>query len=316
MTILLRGEATPAQIGALLMGLRSRGETEDEIAGLVESMRSAGVRIAPSREPLVDLCGTGGDGLGTFNISTAASFVAAGAGCAVAKHGNRSASSRCGSADVLEALRVPVDLAPDRAQRAIEELGFAFLFAPLYHPAMKHVAPVRKELRIRTVFNLLGPLSNPAGATHQLVGVYDDSVRPVLARVLGLLGTRKSWVVHGNGSVDELSIAGPTRVTVAGSSAVHDGSAGELTVRPDDCGIASTPLEALRGGDAVENAAIIERILQGQKGPHRDAVVLNAGAAVHIAGIAATLREGVDRAREAIDSGAALRVLEAARRFR
>ncbi len=316
MTILLGGEATPAQMGAFLMGLRMKGETEAEVAGLVESMRNSGVRIAPGRGPLVDLCGTGGDGLGTFNISTAASFVAAGSGCAVAKHGNRSASSRCGSADVLEALQVPIDLAPERACAMIDDIGFAFLFAPLYHPAMKHVGPVRRELKIRTVFNLLGPLSNPAGAPYQLVGVYDDSVRPLMARVLGLLGARKAWVVHGAGNVDEISVAGPTHVTAAGTVAIQDRSAGEITLRPEECGIDPRPLDSLRGGDAAENARIIERVLGGEAGPHRDAVLLNAGAAVHVAGLASTLREGIERARESIDSGKAHRILDLARRLR
>ncbi len=313
MASLLAGEATPAQIGAFLMGLRIRGETEDEIAGLVEAMRAASVKIVPGREPLVDLCGTGGDNSGTFNISTAASLVTAGAGVAVAKHGNRSASSRCGSADVLEALGVPIDLPPDRARVSIEEHGFAFLFAPLYHPAMKHVAPVRKELRIRTVFNLIGPLSNPAGVTRQLVGVYLDQVRGTLARVLALLGTRHSWVVHGEGGLDELSVAGPTRVTASGPEV---GGLKEFSVRPEDCGIEPGPLEGLRGGDAAANAAILEKVLAGESGPHRDAVVLNAAAAILVAGLSRDLREAAERARASMDSGAAWKVLEASRRFR
>lgn len=313
MDLLLAGETTPAQSGAFLMGLRVKGETEAEVAGLVDGMRAASIKIAPARRPLLDLCGTGGDGLGTFNISTAASIVAAGAGAAVAKHGNRSASSRCGSADVLEALGVPIDLAPDRARAAVDEVGFAFLFAPLYHPAMKHVGPVRKELRIRTIFNLLGPLSSPAGVDHQLVGVYDDGARRLMAGVLTLLGVRSAWVVHGQGGVDEMSIAGPTSVSAVGALAAERA---DFTVNPQDAGLSPSPLESLRGGDARDNAAIIERVLSGERGPCRDVTLLNAGAALRIAGLSPDLREGVARAAEAIDSGSARRALEAARRFR
>jgi anthranilate synthase/phosphoribosyltransferase len=247
MSTLLAGEATPAQAGAFLLGLRSKGETEEEIAGLVEGMREAGVKIRPRREPLLDLCGTGGDGSGTFNISTGASLVAAGAGAAVAKHGNRSASSRCGSADVLEALGVPIDLPPERAERAVDEVGFAFLFAPLYHPAMKHVAAIRKELKIRTVFNLLGPLSSPATVPYQLVGVYEGAVRGTVARVLSLLGSRRAWVVHGAGGLDELSLAGPADVTASGTE-TGGSTRSEFRVGPEDCGLPSCPVESILGG--------------------------------------------------------------------
>lgn len=311
MAVLLRGEATPAQMGALLMGLRIKGETEEEIAGFAEGLREASVKIRPRRETVVDLCGTGGDGSGTFNISTAAALVVAGAGVAVAKHGNRSASSRCGSADVLEALGVPIDLPPERAQLAIEEVGFAFLFAPQYHPAMKNVAAVRKELRVRTVFNLLGPLASPAGVRRQLVGVFDDRVRHLMARVLQLLGTEAAWVVHGEGSLDELSIAGSSAVTTVSPAGLK-----ELSVRPEDCGIASGSLEALQGGDAKENAAILERVLSGEKGPRREAVLFNAAGALAVSGSAGSLKEGVEKAREALDSGAARKILELLRRFR
>ncbi len=311
MGILLSGEATPAQIGALLMGLRVRGETEEEIVGLVEGMRAAAVGIAPNRDVVVDLCGTGGDGSGTFNISTAAALVVAGAGVAVAKHGNRAASSQCGSADVLEALEVPIDLAPEKAKEAIEEIGFAFLFAPLYHPAMKHVGPTRREMRTRTVFNLMGPLASPAGVRHQLLGVFDDAARPVMARVLQGLGSRKVWVVHGDGGLDELNIAGTTRVSVAGPDGVD-----EIEVRPGDAGLNVTALAALKGGDAAENARIIQHVLEGEKGGPRDAVVLNAAGALVVAGVAGDLREGAERARAAIDSGDATKVLAKLRSFR
>ncbi|HZN56839.1 MAG TPA: anthranilate phosphoribosyltransferase [Planctomycetota bacterium] len=315
MSTLLAGEATPAQAGAFLLGLRSKGETEEEIAGLVEGMREAGVKIRPRREPLLDLCGTGGDGSGTFNISTGASLVAAGAGAAVAKHGNRSASSRCGSADVLEALGVPIDLPPERAERAVDEVGFAFLFAPLYHPAMKHVAAIRKELKIRTVFNLLGPLSSPATVPYQLVGVYEGAVRGTVARVLSLLGSRRAWVVHGAGGLDELSLAGPADVTASGTE-TGGSTRSEFRVGPEDCGLPSCPVESILGGDAAQNAAILERVLAGEEGPHRDVIVLNAAAALVVAGIAPELREAAERARAAIDSGAARRVLSELRRFR
>ncbi len=311
MSILLSGEATPAQIGALLMGLRVRGETEEEIVGLVEGMRAAAVRIEPKRDVVVDLCGTGGDGSGTFNISTAAALVVAGAGVAVAKHGNRAASSQCGSADVLEALEVPIDLAPEKAKEAIEEIGFAFLFAPLYHPAMKHVGPTRREMRTRTVFNLMGPLASPAGVRHQLLGVFDDAARPVMARVLQGLGSRKVWVVHGDGGLDELNIAGTTRVSVAGPDGVD-----EIEVRPGDAGLNVTALDALKGGDAAENARIIQHVLEGEKGGPRDAVVLNAAGALVVAGVAGDLREGAERARAAIDSGDATKILAKLRSFR
>lgn len=311
MGLLLSGEATPAQIGALLMGLRVKGETEEEIIGLVEGMREAAVRIEPKRDIVVDLCGTGGDGSGTFNISTAAALVVAGAGVAVAKHGNRAASSRCGSADVLEALDVPIDLAPERARAAIEEIGFAFLFAPLYHPAMKHVGPARRELRTRTVFNLMGPLASPASVKYQLLGVFDDAARPVMARVLRGLGSRKVWVVHGEGGLDELNIAGTTRVSVAAPDGVE-----ELEVRPEDAGLARAPLESLKGGDAAQNARIVRAVLEGEEGGARDAVVFNAAAALVVAGAAGDLREGAERARAAIDSREAAKVLEKLRSFR
>jgi anthranilate phosphoribosyltransferase len=309
--VILAGEAAPSQVAAFLMGLRSKGETEEEVVGLAECMRAVSLRVHPSRPLVIDLCGTGGDGTGTFNISTAASFVVVGAGAAVAKHGNRAASSRSGSADVLEALAVPVDLPPSRAEAAIDEIGFAFLFAQLYHPAMKHVAPVRKELRIRTVFNLIGPLASPAGVARQLVGVCEARFRPLLAGALVRLGSEEAWVAHGHGGIDEVSLEGPTSITVAGA-----GGTREISVTPGEGGVRPAPLEALRGGDAARNAVIIEEVLEGRKGPPRDAVLLNAGAALAAAGVASGFAEGVERAAEAIDSGAARAVLLAARRFR
>lgn len=311
MAALLEGHATPAQAGAFLMGLRAKGETVDEVLGLIEGLRAASVKVRPRRDVVVDLCGTGGDGAGTFNISTAAAIVVAGAGVAVAKHGNRAASSRAGSADVLEALGVPIDLSPERAKTSIEEHGFAFLFAQLYHPAMKHLAPVRRDLGVRTVFNLLGPLASPAGVERQLIGVPDAGARALLAGALGLLGCERAWVVLGHGGLDEVSISGPTAVTVV----TRDGLE-ELSISPEDAGIRPGGLEGLRGGTAAENAALIERVLGGEAGPPRDAVAINAAAALVVAGAATDLAEAAARARESIDSGAAMRVLESVRRFR
>jgi anthranilate phosphoribosyltransferase len=311
MSTLLRGEVSAAQTGAFLMGLRSKGETEEEVVGLLEAMQEAGVKCEPHREPVMDLCGTGGDCSGTFNISTAASLVVAAAGVAVAKHGNRSASSRCGSADVLEALGVPLDLPPDRVCLSIEEHGFGFLFAPLYHPAMKHVAVARRELRFRTIFNSLGPLANPARVKRQLLGVFDGNVRARMAGVLRLLGSESVWVVHGHGGLDELSLSGPSQVTVLAGAAVS-----ELAVHPGDCGLPSSPVEALRGGDPSANAAIIRNLLSGERGPRRDAVVFNAAAALVVAGSARDLQEGAERAQASLDSGSALKTLDALRRFR
>lgn len=311
MTRLLQGEATSAQIGAFLMGLRLKGETLEEITGLVEAMRDACVKIRPRRSRTLDLCGTGGDGSGTFNISTGASLVVSGAGGAVAKHGNRSASSVCGSADVLEELGVPLNLPREKAERALDEVGYAFLFAPQYHPAMRHVAGPRRELRIRTVFNILGPLSSPAGVKRQLVGVFDDSLRPIVARVLRNLGSERVWAVHGNGGLDELSIAGPTMVTEATEAGER-----EFEVTPEDAGLPRHPLESLKGGDARRNAEILQKVIRGEEGPHRDAVVLNAAAGLVVEGSARDLRAGVALAAEAIDRGAALGILEALRTLR
>ena len=310
MDLMLAGEATPVQIAAFLMGLRVRGEREDEIVGLVEGMRAAAVKLESSRENVVDLCGTGGDRSDTFNISTAASLGVAGAGVPVAKHGNRAASSQCGSADVLEALGIPVELPVDKARQSLDDIGFTFLFARLYHPAMKHVAPVRQEMRVRTVFNLMGPLSSPAGVKHQLIGVFDDTFRPALGRVLHGLGAQRAWVVHGDGGLDELSLSGPTKVTECGPDGVR-----ELSVDPGDAGLSTASQDALRGGDAATNAKIIEAVLGGEEGAPRDAVVLNAAAALLIGGAASDLRQGAERAAEAIDSGSAQKIVEQLRSF-
>lgn len=302
---IMNGRASPAQIGAFLMGLRIRGVTSAEIAGAADSMRAHAATLDTARRPLLDTCGTGGDGSGTFNISTACAFVVAAAGVAVAKHGNRSVSSRCGSADVLEALGARVDLPPEGAAACLEATGVGFLFAPLHHGAMRYAAGVRKELATRTLFNLLGPLCNPAGATHQLMGVYDGALTETVASVLGLLGSERAMVVHGHGGLDEIALSGPTRV-----SEWRDGAVTSTTIRPADAGLAEAPPEAIRGGEAPENAAIIRAVLRGAAGAHLDVVLLNAGAALTVAGTAGNLAAGVARAREAVASGDAARVLK------
>jgi anthranilate phosphoribosyltransferase len=313
MEAILAGEATQAQLGAFLMGLRLRGETAAEVAGFVEAMREASLRVECRFAAAIDLCGTGGDGAGTVNISTGAALVAAAAGARVAKHGNRAASSRAGSADVLEALGVPIDLDPAAAARALAEQGFAFLFAPRYHPSMRHAAGPRRELGLRTVFNVLGPLTNPAGVRRQLLGVYSDRLRGLLAEALLALGAERVWVVHspraGGGGLDELGLEGPSRV-----SAVEGGAVRELEVTPEDAGLARRPGADLRGGDAAENARRLEAVLGGERGAVREAVLLNAAAALHLAGLAGDLREGAARAAEAIDSGRARALLEELRR--
>ncbi len=303
------GTATPAQIGALLMGLRMKGETVEEIAGAAAVMRRKALRISVNLAPgesLVDTCGTGGDASGTFNVSTTAAFVVAGAGIKVAKHGNRSVSSRSGSADVLEALGVNLDIPPEDTARAIEELGIGFLFAPALHPAMKYAIGPRRELGIRTIFNLLGPLTNPAGANVQVLGVYDPALTDPLAMVLGRLGAKRAWVVHGAGGLDELSLIGETAVSEWDGKAVSS-----FKVRPEDVGISPCGLEDIRGGDASENAVILRGILSGAVGPKRDMAVLNAGAAIYIAGGGNDLKDGVKKAEESIASGRALSTLQA-----
>jgi anthranilate phosphoribosyltransferase len=298
---IMGGRATPAQIGGFLVALRSRGETVEEIAGFAEAMRERAVSVRPRRSDLVDTAGTGGDGAQTINISTAAALVAAAAGAGVAKHGNRAVSSACGSADVLEALGFALDLEPQRIARSIDELGFGFLFAPSHHPAMRHAASVRKELATRTVFNVLGPLTNPAGARAQVVGVYSADLVRMIAEVLAHLGARKAFVVHGAGGIDELSPVGPNVVCE-----VVDDMVRERRLDPqEELGLPRCTVEELRGGSPRENAQAILDVFAGEDGGKRNAILLNAAGAIAAAGHAADLREGLELAREAVDSGAA-----------
>ena len=306
MRCLMRGEASDAQIASLLTALKMRGETAQEIAGFAEGMREAATTIRPEVAPLLDTCGTGGDGLRTFNISTAAAFIAAGAGAYVAKHGNRGVSSPCGSADVLEALGIEVELEPEEVRACIEEVGIGFMFAPRFHPAMRHVMRARKEMGIPTAFNLLGPLTNPAGAEAQVLGVGMRDKAPLVAQALAEMGVKRAMVVHGEDGMDELSTTSPTLVWEIGPGGVdfYRFDAGDL-------GIARADLRDLAGGDATENARIIAgEVLAGAAGPRRDIAVLNAAAALVVADMAGSLDEGVTIAEHSIDSGAALRKLE------
>ena len=307
---IMDGEATPAQIGGFLVALRLKGETADEIAGCAEAMREHALPVKPARDDLVDTAGTGGDGGRTFNISTAAALVAAAAGAGVAKHGNRSVSSQSGSADVLEALGFELDLAPERIAESIDSLGFGFMFAPMHHPAMRHAAPVRRELAARTVFNVLGPLTNPAGARAQVVGVYSPLLVPVIADVLAKLGARRAFVVHGAGGIDELSPAGPNLVCE-----VVEGSVRRREIDPLDLGVERCDPQELRGGSAEENAAKIREVFDGANGAPRAAILLNAAGAIAAGGHAGDLPEGYALAREALDSGAAAERLEKLVRF-
>ncbi len=307
---IMGGEATPAQIGGFLVALRAKGETADEIAGCAEAMREHALMVRTSRDDLVDTAGTGGDGARTLNISTAAAIVAAAAGSAVAKHGNRAVSSASGSADVLEALGFKLELEPEQIGRSIDELGFGFMFAPLHHPAMKHAAPVRRELATRTVFNVLGPLTNPAGARAQIVGVYAPELVRTVGEVLARLGARRAFVVHGANGIDELSPAGPNLV-----SEVVDGNVHERTIDPLEFGVSRCDPDELRGGSPDENAAAIRAVFAGADGGRRDAILLNAGGAIAAGGQAADLREGYELAREAVDSGAAAIRLDELARF-
>lgn len=305
MLAIMAGEATPAQIAAFLVALRMKGETVEEIVGFVEAMRARAVPLPIRADGLVDTCGTGGDGADTFNISTAAAIVAASGGVPVAKHGNRAVSSRSGSADVLEALGVAIQLTPEGAARCLEETGLCFLFAPLYHPSMRYAAGPRWEIGLRTVFNLLGPLANPARATRQVVGVYDRRLVPVLAEVLRELGARHCLVVASHDGLDELSVAAPTDVCE-----VQNGRIVSYTVTPEDAGLARHGPEAMRGGDPAANAALIRRVFAGARGGPRDVVAFNAGAALYVGGRAASLAEGVRLAQSLIDEGAAAAKLE------
>jgi anthranilate phosphoribosyltransferase len=302
--IMTDGHATQAQMGAFLMGLRVRGETVDEIAGAARMMRSRMNRVEAPADA-VDIVGTGGDGHGTYNVSTCASLVAAGAGLRVAKHGNRSVSSISGASDVLSALGVKLDVSPHRISEAINEAGVGFMWAPMHHPAMKHWAPVRAELGIRTLFNLLGPISNPAGVRRQVVGVFSWQWVEPIAHVLASLGADHVWVVHGHDGLDELTTTGATDV-----AELKDGKVRVFEVTPAEAGLATATLSDLKGGDAQRNAAAIRAVLAGEHGPFRDIVLLNAGAALIVGGKAADLKEAVAIAARAIDSGAARRALE------
>jgi anthranilate phosphoribosyltransferase len=303
---IMRGEATSAQIGGFLVALRAKGETADEITGCAEAMRDHVLAVRPRRDDLVDTAGTGGDGAHTINISTAAALVAAAAGAAVAKHGNRAVSSACGSADVLEALGFTLELEPQRIAKSIDELGFGFLFAPSHHPAMRHAAAVRKELATRTVFNVLGPLTNPAGARAQVVGVYSPELVRTIAEVLARLGARRAYVVHGGGGIDELSPVGPNLI-----AEVVDGQVLERRLDPEaELGIPRCSVDELRGGSPAENAEAIREVFDGKNGGRRDAILLNAAGAIAASGHAADLREGLEVGRRTIDSGAARERLE------
>ena len=301
---IMSGQATAAQTSAFLVSLRIKGETTDEMAGLVETMRAVGVRVSIG-EPVVDTAGTGGDRSGTFNISTTAALIAAGAGAKVAKHGNRSASSKCGSADVLEALGMGIELAPEQTAEMVREAGFGFFFAPRYHPAMKYVVPIRRQLGIPTVFNFLGPLTNPAGATRQLIGVYDSRMAERMIGVLSRLGTERALVIHADDGLDEVSVSGPTRgFELAG------GEVTPIVFTPDDFGLASSDVSELIGGDARRNAMMLRSVLAGEIGPRRDAAVANAAATLMVAGLAETATDGARMAARSIDSGAAEQVLD------
>jgi len=305
MTAIMRGEVTPAQIAGFLVALRAKGETADEIAGCADAMRAQVLAVKPERDDLVDTAGTGGDGARTLNISTAAALVAAAAGAGVAKHGNRAVSSASGSADVLEALGFELEQQPARIARSIDELGFGFLFAPAHHPAMRHAAAVRKELATRTVFNVLGPLTNPAGARAQIVGVYSDELVRTIAEVLVQLGARRAFVVHGAGGIDELSPCGPNRVCE-----VVGGGVRERTIDPAELGIEPCGPDELRGGSPAENAEAIRSVFAGAPGAPRHAILLNAAGAIAAAGHTDDLRDGLELAREAVDSGAAAERLD------
>ncbi len=317
----MSGEATPAQIGAFITALRMKGETVDEIVGAARVMRAKATRICAAKdhtvnidrdeinvedETILDTCGTGGDGTNTFNVSTVTALVAAAAGVKVAKHGNRAVSSQCGSADVLESLGVKLDIGPSDVERCIEEVGIGFLYAPLFHGAMKYAAGPRREIGLRTIFNLLGPLTNPAGATAQVLGVYDPALTETMAAVLGRLGSREAFVVCGEGSFDEISICGPTRI-----SHLKDGKVRTNEIAPEDYGLKRATPDAIRGGDASQNAQIIRDILAGQEGPKRDMVLLNAASALVAAGRDVDFQSAIQRAATTIDSGLAQEKLDA-----
>lgn len=304
MAVIMRGEATPAQIAGLLIGLSMKGERPSELVGFARTMRTEAVQLQTPAGAVFDTCGTGGDRSGTFNISTAAALVIAACGVRVAKHGNRSVSSLCGSADVLEALGVKILASPAVVERCLAEAGLAFFFAPTFHPAMRHAAPARKDLGVRTAFNLLGPLTNPARPSRQIVGVPRPELTELIARALLLLGSDRAWVVHGADGLDELSTTGYTKV-----SECREGAVQTFYVHPADYGLAKSSLDALKGGDAAHNAQRIREVLDGAPGPARNIVLLNAAAGLFVAGRARSIRTGVAAAAEGIDSGNAKLVL-------
>ena len=301
----MEGRAAPSALAGLLAALVMKGERPEEIAGLARTMREHAVQLTTSPGEVFDTCGTGGDRSGTFNVSSAAAVVVAACGVKVAKHGNRSVSSRCGSADLFEELGVNVAAPPLVVEQTLRDANIAFFFAPTFHPSMRHAAPIRKEMGIRTTFNLLGPLTNPAGATRQIVGVPRPELTQVMARALMLLGAQRAWVVHGAGGIDEISTTGHTKVSECRDGAVHT-----FFIHPGEFGLAKASAADLRGGDAMENAAIIRSVLEGQKGAPRDIVLFNAGAALLVAGRVSSIREGIAQAAEAIDSGSAKDTLE------
>jgi len=307
MTEIMNGEATPAQVASFITAMRMKGETAEEITGFAKVMREKAVKVCPKRNDLVDTCGTGGDKLNTFNISTTATFVVVGAGVTVAKHGNRAASSSCGSADVLEALGVNLNLSPEAVATCIDTIGLGFMFAPAMHPAMKNAIGPRKEIGIRTVFNILGPMTNPAGARRQTIGVFSPDITETMARVLQALGTERAMVFHGMAGLDEMSTLGETRI-----SELKDNQVKTYTLRPEEVGLHTAKAEELVAGNGsvVDNVRALMGVLNGERGPKRDIVLLNAAAALVVADRASDLREGIALAAESIDSGAALNVLE------
>lgn len=303
---IMSGKATDALIASFLTALRMKGETIQEISGCALAMRTMATKINSIHKDLIDTCGTGGDGLGTFNISTASALIAASAGANVAKHGNRAISSKSGSADVLKALGVNIEAPKEKVERCLNEIGIGFLFAPLLHGAMKYATPVRRELGIRTVFNILGPLTNPAGAKRQLLGVFRTKLTEILAHVLQDLGTERALVVHGVGGMDEISTIGETKITE-----VKDGQVTSYTIHPEMFGLPVADISQLSGGDISVNAQIIESIVNGRKGPYRDIAVLNSGAALYVAGVAESIADGILRAQDAVDSGLTKKKLQA-----
>ncbi|MGH2533772.1 MAG: anthranilate phosphoribosyltransferase [Thermomicrobiales bacterium] len=309
MDAIMTGQVTGAQIGALVTALRMRGESVAEIAGFATAMRRHALKVSIAENgPLVDTCGTGGDASGTFNISTTAAFAIAGAGVKVAKHGNRAMTSKCGSADVLEGLGVTIELTPEQVATCVERVGIGFMYAPAFHPAMRFVGPARREMGIRTVFNVLGPLTNPAGARHQLVGVGHPDIAAKLAEVLGRLGSQHAVLVHAEEGLDELGISGASAVTEYDA---RDGQIRTYSVSPEEFGLKRGTIEDLRGGGVAENVAITRSILSGEDGPRRSITLLNAGAGIYAANAASSFGEGIEIAAEAIDSGKALATLDA-----